>query len=248
MYFGFFSHHNSTSFISQGRFSPINIYTFSLLVSISFIIDTHNTTMPFLKKMEVRDLSSKYGQKQRGVVALEPIQAGETIFTCDLPNCNYYRLENPINHMPKSEVLALIEANPEASDYIRYYTYMLEDDLFDVPRYYKTQEITEECLLFNHSCDPNCGFSDEAEEFVIAIRDIAEGEELTYSYGLMDSENSLWTGLICKCGAKNCYGELKFDWWRDPEWQQKYEKYAGAHIKRKIQQLREEQEKNQASS
>lgn len=204
--------------------------------------------MPFLKKMEVRDLSSKYGQKQRGIVALEPIKAGEAVFTCDLPNCNYYRLDQPENKMPKADVLALIEANPEAADYLRYYTYMLDDDLFDVPRHYKTQEITEDCLLFNHSCNPNLGFGGEEEELVVALRDIEPGEEMTYHYGLMDSENSLWTGLMCKCGAENCNGELKFDWWRDPKWQEKYEKYAGAHIKRKIKKLREEQEKNQTSS
>ncbi|CAF2163665.1 unnamed protein product [Rotaria magnacalcarata] len=204
--------------------------------------------MPFLKKMESRDLSSKYGQEHRGIVALEPIQAGEAIFTCDLSICNYYRLEDPTNKMTKSDVTALMKANPESADYLRYYTYMLDDDLFDVPRNYKTREITEDCLLFNHSCDPNCGFGGEEEELVVAMRDIAEGEELTYHYGLMDSENSFWVGLICRCGAKICNGELKFDWWRDPNWQEKYEKYAGAHIKRKIKKLREEQEKNKVSS
>ncbi|CAF3334358.1 unnamed protein product [Rotaria socialis] len=198
--------------------------------------------------MESRDLSSKYGQEQRGIVALEPIQAGEAIFTCDLSICNYYRLEDPTNKMNKSDVTALMKANPESADYLRYYTYMLDDDLFDVPRNYKTRAITEDCLLFNHSCDPNCGFGGEEEELVVAIRDIAEGEELTYHYGLMDSENSFWVGLICRCGAKICNGELKFNWWRDPKWQEKYEKYAGAHIKRKIKKLREEQEKNKVSS
>ena len=185
--------------------------------------------------MEVRDLSSKYGQKQRGIVALEAIQAGEAVFTCDLSICNYYKLEDPRNKFSKVDLLALIEANPEGAEYLRYYSYMLDDDKFDAPRHYKTQEITEECLLFNHSCDANCGFGGEEEELVVAIRDIAAGEEMTYHYGLMDSENSLWTGLICRCGAKNCAGELKFDFWRDPEWQKKYGKYAGAHIKRKIQ-------------
>lgn len=198
--------------------------------------------------MEVRDLSAKYGQKQRGIVALEPIQKGEAVFTCDLSICNYYRLEDPQHKLPKSEVLALIEANPEAADYIRYYTYMLDDDKFDVPRHYQTQEITEECLLFNHSCNPNLGFGGEEEELVVAIRDIQPGEEMTYHYGLMDTENSLWTGLQCRCGAENCNGILKFDFWRDPKWQAKYEEYAGAHVKRKIRKSREQQQQNQPST
>lgn len=197
--------------------------------------------MPFLKKMEVRDLSSKYGQQHRGVVALEPIRAGEAVFTCDLSICNYYTLDDSRNKMSKAEVLALIEKHPEASDYLRFYTYMLDDDVFDVPRYYETQKVTEDCLLFNHSCDPNCGFGGDEQELVVTIRDIEVGEELTYDYGMMDSENSFWTGLTCRCGSKNCPGELKFDSWRNPEWQAKYEKYAGAHIKRKIRNLREQQ-------
>lgn len=204
--------------------------------------------MPFLKKMEVRDLSSKYGQQQRGIVALEPIKAGEAVFTCDLSICNYYTLEDPRHKMTKAELLALIEANPESADYLRYYSYMLDDDRFDVPRYYKTREITENCLLFNHSCDANCGFGGEEEELVVAIRDIAEGEEMTYHYGLMDSENSLWTGLVCRCGSKDCAGVLKFDFWRDPAWRAKYGQYAGAHIKRKIRKLHEQEEQQQNSN
>ena len=204
--------------------------------------------MPFLKKMEVRDLSEKYGQKQRGIVALEPIQAGEAVYSCDLSNCNYFTLEDPRHKMPKADVVVLMQKHPEAADYLRYYTYMLDDDRFDVPRYYETQEIKEDCLLFNHSCDSNCGFGGEEEELVVATRDIAVDEEMTYHYGLMDSENSFWTGLMCRCGASNCAGELKFDFWRDPEWQKKYERYAGAHIRRKIRKLREEQGTIQASS
>ena len=200
------------------------------------------STMPFLKKLEVRDLSSKYGQKQCGIVALEPIKKGELVFACDLSNCNYYDLNDPRNKMTKVEVLALIEANPEAAHFIRIYTYMVDDDKYNVPRHYKTQEIAEACALFNHSCDPNTGYGCEEEDTVVALRDIEPEEELTYDYGLMDSEDSLWTPFRCKCGAANCRGELKFASWRDPEWQAKYEQYAGAHIKRKIKQLREHQQ------
>lgn len=224
----------------------INIYIYSRIILL-FYIDKR-TAMPFLKKMEIRDLSSKYGHQQRGIVALEPIQAGEAVFQCDLSICNYYRLEEPQNKMSKADVSALMEANPEAAEYIRYYTYMIEDNLFDVPRHYKTQEITEECLLFNHSCECNLGFGGEEEELVVALRDIAPGEEMTYDYGLMDTENSFWTGLTCKCGSKNCRGELNFDWWRDPQWQEKFEKYAGGHVKRKIRQLRGEQNTTQETS
>ena len=55
----------------------------------------------------------------------------------------------------------------------------------------------------NHSCDPNC----EAEItkrtiWIVAIRDIKEGEELSYNYGY-DAKK-----YVCKCGAKNCSGYI----------------------------------------
>jgi hypothetical protein len=135
----------------------------------------------------------------------------------------------------------LIEKYPEAKDFIYNYTYMLDDDLFSVPRNYDTQKIIDECVFFNHSCDPNCGFASNDEFTVMAIRDIDIGEELTYHYGCLDSETTLTTDFICKCGAENCVGKLKYDFWRDPEWQKKYEQYSGDYIKQKIRKLREEQ-------
>jgi len=52
---------------------------------------------------------------------------------------------------------------------------------------------------------------------------------------------TLSTDFICKCGEKNCVGKLKYDFWRDPEWQTKYEQYSSDYIKQKIRKLREEQ-------
>jgi SET domain-containing protein len=57
----------------------------------------------------------------------------------------------------------------------------------------------------NHCCDPNC----EPEEvdgriWIVALRDIAAGEELTYDYNLYDGEGD----APCFCGAKNCRGSL----------------------------------------
>jgi len=55
----------------------------------------------------------------------------------------------------------------------------------------------------NHSCAPNC----EAEItkrtiWIVAIRDIKAGEELSYNYGYEAKK------YVCKCGAKNCYGYI----------------------------------------
>ncbi len=61
-------------------------------------------------------------------------------------------------------------------------------------------------MFINHSCDPNC--ESEAVDgriFVMAIRPIAAGEELTYEYHLYDSDDD---DAACYCGAKNCRGTM----------------------------------------
>jgi hypothetical protein len=57
-------------------------------------------------------------------------------------------------------------------------------------------------MFINHSCDPNC----EAEErdgrvWIVALRKIAAGEELTYDYNLYDGDDD---DARCNCGARNC--------------------------------------------
>jgi SET domain-containing protein len=59
----------------------------------------------------------------------------------------------------------------------------------------------------NHSCNPNC----ESDQFgdqiwIVALRDIESGEELTYDYCLWDGEPG--DEAPCYCGAKNCRGTM----------------------------------------
>ena len=64
----------------------------------------------------------------------------------------------------------------------------------------------------NHSCKPNC----EADEnggrvHILALRNIAAGEELFYDYGLIiDAKYTpkLLADYPCWCGAKKCRGTL----------------------------------------
>jgi uncharacterized protein len=57
-------------------------------------------------------------------------------------------------------------------------------------------------MFINHSCDPNCE-TDEIDNrvWIVAIRDIAADEELTYDYNLYDGDDD---DARCNCGAKNC--------------------------------------------
>src|SRR5256885_16583427 len=58
----------------------------------------------------------------------------------------------------------------------------------------------------NHACDPNC----HTEQFghtiwIVAIRDIAAGEELTFNYGYGIDDEPV---VPCHCGAKHCCGYI----------------------------------------
>jgi SET domain-containing protein len=57
-------------------------------------------------------------------------------------------------------------------------------------------------MFLNHSCDPNCETEEEnGRVWIMAIRDIAAGEELVYDYHLYDGEAD---DARCHCGAANC--------------------------------------------
>ena len=61
-------------------------------------------------------------------------------------------------------------------------------------------------MFMNHCCAPNCETEEQDERiFVIALRDITEGEELTYEYNLYDSDDDRQD---CFCGAPNCRGTM----------------------------------------
>jgi SET domain-containing protein len=55
----------------------------------------------------------------------------------------------------------------------------------------------------NHTCDPNCE-TDQIDNriWVMALRDIEAGEELTYDYNLFDGD--IGEKAPCYCGLKNC--------------------------------------------
>lgn len=66
--------------------------------------------------------------------------------------------------------------------------------------------------FINHSCAPNCeAWNAEGEIWIVASRDIAPGEELTYDYGLPwegESDEEAFTRYACRCGAPACRGTL----------------------------------------
>jgi hypothetical protein len=153
--------------------------------------------MPFFKKFEIRDAQEKYGFSHQGVFAKELIKKGEAIFTCDLSICDYLKIEQVEEKARTREQTVEIEnKHPNLKEFIHKYSYMVDDDLYDWPRDYLEEKLNENCMFFNHSCDPTCGFQALDSSLVVAIRDILPGEELTYDYQCMDTEASLYDGTL----------------------------------------------------
>jgi hypothetical protein len=66
----------------------------------------------------------------------------------------------------------------------------------------------------NHSCDPNTFVRTIAgTRQVIALRDIAAGEEITYDYCINGYGDAVWQ---CSCGAARCRGTVHADFFRLP--------------------------------
>jgi hypothetical protein len=55
---------------------------------------------------------------------------------------------------------------------------------------------------FNHSCEPNAGICGISELF--ALRDISEGEEITFDYSMTVSPSIVSWSMKCKCGSNKC--------------------------------------------
>jgi SET domain-containing protein len=61
--------------------------------------------------------------------------------------------------------------------------------------------------LINHSCSNNCDYNGTGLKlWVVAIKDVKKGEELTCDYGFGYDED--YKQFRCKCGSKNCCGYI----------------------------------------
>jgi hypothetical protein len=77
----------------------------------------------------------------------------------------------------------------------------------------------------NHSCDPNCEVDEiKNRVFILAIRDIAAGEELLWDYNLYDDDDP----APCHCGSAKCRGTMY-----SREWMAKLRRRAASKKKRK---------------
>jgi SET domain-containing protein len=87
-------------------------------------------------------------------------------------------------------------------------------------------------LYTNHSCDPNLAI--QGQIVLIAMRDIAAGEELTIDWATTDDGDH---ELRCRCGSPRCRGTVTGKDWMKPELQAKYRGWFCWFLQRKIDAL-----------
>ncbi|SDQ71201.1 SET domain-containing protein [Paraburkholderia tuberum] len=133
------------------------------------------------------------GVHGKGVFALEPIAAGERL------------IEYKGERITWKEALRRHPHNPAEPNHTFYFA-------LDDGKVIDGKVNGNSARWINHSCAPNC----EAEEidghvYVHALRDIAEGEEVFYDYGLViDARQTkkLKKEYECRCGARKCRGTM----------------------------------------
>src|SRR5262245_16254096 len=93
----------------------------------------------------------------------------------------------------------------------------------------------EDSDYFNHSCDPTCGF--KGQLFLVAMRDIGAGEEVTFDYAMVLSPlagNTVAFDMACRCNAPNCRRRITGNDWRIPELRQRYRGYFSQYLQERI--------------
>ncbi len=87
--------------------------------------------------------------------------------------------------------------------------------------------------MLNHSCEPNAGLA--GSQILVAMRDIAPGEEITFDYAMCDDSD--YDEFTCLCGQPTCRQVVTGADWRDPVIQAKYQGWFSPYLTRRIAAL-----------
>jgi len=144
----------------------------------------------------------------RGLMALAPIAAGEIVAIKG-------------GHLVDSDTLAALPERLRNSDV------QIADDFHLVAL--EEAEYEPVMLFINHSCEPNVGFAGNV--VLVAMRDVAAGEELTTDYALFDDTDEPMT---CRCGTPSCRGTISGRDWQRLELQRRYGSYFSWYLRRRF--------------
>jgi len=159
-------------------------------------------------KLEVRTSPTH----EKGVFARETVSAGEriAIFGGDV------MFIDEINHLP---------------EHFQDYPMQIEERFL-----LGSRSVIEDTDFFNHSCDPNAGF--RGQIFLVAMRRIFAGEEVTFDYAMVVSE-SVGSDIVfemnCRCGAPTCRRVITEHDWERADLRKRYQGYFSQYIREKIE-------------
>lgn len=89
----------------------------------------------------------------------------------------------------------------------KYSVQLSKDKHLDFPPVRKPNDDLDYAWQFlNHSCEPN-GYLNVAEYAFCALRDIKEGEEITFNY--LVTEDEMASPFACECGSGKCFGLIQ---------------------------------------
>ena len=144
-----------------------------------------------------------------GSIALEPIAAGDVVAAFG-GRCI---TRDEFDLLPASQQVRSLQ---------------IDDDL-----YIAGAPEPEPADFINHSCEPNCALSGNV--ILVAARDIAVGEELTYDYATSDGSD--YDEFECSCGSVLCRGKISGHDWMLPELQLRYRGTFSPYLARRIAAL-----------
>lgn len=146
---------------------------------------------------------------QMGIFAQEPLSRGEIISVWG------------------GEIFtrAQLEQLPEP---LQHYAMQVEED------FYLAGGTLDATNYFNHSCNPNAGL--DGQIVLVAMRPIAQGEEICFDYAMTDG--SPYDEFECQCGTPNCRRVVRGTDWQNPELWERYRGFFIPYLQRRIDRLR----------
>ena len=156
-------------------------------------------------RLEGRECGDKGG---RGVFAREPIARGDLLVVF-------------AGSVLEGEHLAQL-----APDQRRLVLQVDED-------HYLLSEVEGWADWVNHCCEPNAGLRGQVT--LVAMRDIAAGEEICYDYAM--SDGSPYDGFECRCERAGCRGRVSGDDWMLEQLWERYRGHFSPYLQARIEAL-----------
>jgi uncharacterized protein len=150
-----------------------------------------------------------------GLFASAPIRQGETTWEAD-PGW-----DSPDRFFTEAEIATWPE---ELQREFFFHSYKVDDT-----HWVGGDEEDDPSLYMNHACDPNTWFVSDTR--MVAMRDIAAGEEITYDYATSQDEDTLFD---CACPSPGCRKRVTGREHLEPWFAERYAGHTLRHIADKM--------------